>query len=78
MTPSYYYGAGKTVSVDEKITIAVPEDRYGLYAIDTLDPDMVMNQLLFHLPSKDHLCFYLFTLSAGGQTKIICATTYII
>jgi hypothetical protein len=23
---------GKTVSVDEKITIAVPEDRYGLYA----------------------------------------------
>jgi hypothetical protein len=54
------YGAGKTVSVDEKITIAVPEDRYGLYAIDTLDPDMVTNRFLFQLPSKDHLC-YLFT-----------------
>jgi hypothetical protein len=47
MTPNYYNGAGKTVSVDEKITIAVPEDRYGLYAIDTLDPDMVTDQLLF-------------------------------
>ncbi|XP_051218933.1 lecithin-cholesterol acyltransferase-like 4 [Lolium perenne] len=33
---------GKTVSVDEKITIVVPEDRYGLYAIDTLDPDMII------------------------------------
>ncbi|KAM0922820.1 hypothetical protein ACQ4PT_005934 [Festuca glaucescens] len=33
---------GKTVSVDEKISIAVPEDRYGLYAIDTLDPDMII------------------------------------
>ena len=43
MMPNYYNGAGKTVSVDEKISIAVPEDRYGLYAIDTLDPDMVTN-----------------------------------
>lgn len=33
---------GKTVSVDEKIRITVPEDRYGLYAIDTLDPDMII------------------------------------
>ena len=40
---NYCIGAGKTVSVDEKIRITVPEDRYGLYAIDTLDPDMVTN-----------------------------------
>ncbi|KAF7003209.1 hypothetical protein CFC21_018568 [Triticum aestivum] len=33
---------GKTVSVDEKIHITVPEDRYGLYAIDTLDPDLII------------------------------------
>uniref|UniRef100_A0A0D9W9F2 Uncharacterized protein n=1 Tax=Leersia perrieri TaxID=77586 RepID=A0A0D9W9F2_9ORYZ len=32
---------GKTVSVDDKTNIVVPEDRYGLYAIDTLDPDML-------------------------------------
>ncbi|KAI4971557.1 hypothetical protein ZWY2020_002471 [Hordeum vulgare] len=33
---------GKTVWVDEKIRITVPEDRYGLYAIDTLDPDLAV------------------------------------
>ncbi|KAJ1272767.1 hypothetical protein BS78_06G227300 [Paspalum vaginatum] len=33
---------GETVSVNEKIRITVPEDRYGLYAIDTLDPDMII------------------------------------
>lgn len=32
---------GKSVSLDEKTRIVVPEDRYGLYAIDVLDPDMV-------------------------------------
>lgn len=32
---------GKTVSLDDKTRIIVPEDRYGLYAIDCLDPDMV-------------------------------------
>ncbi|KAL0912288.1 hypothetical protein M5K25_018251 [Dendrobium thyrsiflorum] len=32
---------GKTISIDEKIEIVVPEDRYGLYSIDDLDPDMV-------------------------------------
>ena len=68
MMPNYYNGAGKTVSVDEKISIAVPEDRYGLYAIDTLDPDMVTNRFLSLVPSKDHLSFYLLTPSAGSQT----------
>lgn len=33
---------GKTVSFDEKIEIVVPEDRYGLYSIDVLDPDMII------------------------------------
>ncbi|KAG8066267.1 hypothetical protein GUJ93_ZPchr0004g38953 [Zizania palustris] len=33
---------GKTVSADDKTSIVVPEDRYGLYAIDTLDPDMII------------------------------------
>lgn len=33
---------GKTVSIDEKIEIVVPEDRYGLYSIDVLDPDMII------------------------------------
>jgi hypothetical protein len=31
--------------VNEKTRITVPEDRYGLYAIDTLDPDMVRHYL---------------------------------
>ncbi|KAH0455165.1 hypothetical protein IEQ34_015197 [Dendrobium chrysotoxum] len=33
---------GKTISIDEKIEIVVPEDRYGLYSIDDLDPDMII------------------------------------
>ncbi|CAK9167345.1 unnamed protein product [Ilex paraguariensis] len=33
---------GKTVSLDSKTSIVVPEDRSGLYAIDILDPDMVI------------------------------------
>ncbi|KAK8968842.1 Lecithin-cholesterol acyltransferase-like 4 [Platanthera guangdongensis] len=32
---------GKTVSLDEKIEIVVPEDRHGLHSIDVLDPDLV-------------------------------------
>lgn len=45
MIQSYSNGAGETVSVNEKTRIIVPEDRYGLYAIDTLDPDMVRHYL---------------------------------
>lgn len=33
---------GKTISLDSKTNVVVPEDRYGLYAIDTLDPDMIL------------------------------------
>lgn len=32
---------GKTESLDPNTTIKVPEERYGLDAIDVLDPDMV-------------------------------------
>ncbi|CAB4276731.1 unnamed protein product [Prunus armeniaca] len=35
---------GKTVSLDPKARIVVPEGRYGLEAIDALDPDMVIGQ----------------------------------
>ncbi|XP_054803359.1 lecithin-cholesterol acyltransferase-like 4 [Prosopis cineraria] len=35
---------GKTVSMDSNTSITVPEDRYGLYAIDVLDPDMVIGR----------------------------------
>eukprot|EP00262_Sarcandra_glabra_P017622 TRINITY_DN6080_c0_g1_i1.p1 TRINITY_DN6080_c0_g1~~TRINITY_DN6080_c0_g1_i1.p1 ORF type:complete len:536 (-),score=86.36 TRINITY_DN6080_c0_g1_i1:97-1704(-) len=35
---------GRTVSLDPKTRIVVPEDRYGLYAIDVLDPDMIIGR----------------------------------
>nr|XP_011460469.1 PREDICTED: lecithin-cholesterol acyltransferase-like 4 isoform X1 [Fragaria vesca subsp. vesca] len=35
---------GKTESLDPKTKIVVPEDRYGLHAIDALDPDLVFGQ----------------------------------
>ncbi|XP_042390806.1 lecithin-cholesterol acyltransferase-like 4 isoform X1 [Zingiber officinale] len=41
---------GKTVSLDDKTRIIVPEDRYGLYAIDCLDPDMIVG--------RDGVCYY--------------------
>ncbi|CAH9107182.1 unnamed protein product [Cuscuta europaea] len=33
---------GQTVNLDSDTSIEVPEDRYGLYAIDCLDPDMII------------------------------------
>ncbi|XP_061354729.1 lecithin-cholesterol acyltransferase-like 4 [Gastrolobium bilobum] len=38
----YDPSTGKTVSMDENTRIMVPDDRHGLYAIDNLDPDMVI------------------------------------
>lgn len=35
---------GKTVTLDPKTSILVPEDRYGLHAIDVLDPDLVIGR----------------------------------
>ncbi|GAB2266151.1 hypothetical protein Dimus_001173 [Dionaea muscipula] len=40
--------SGKTVSLDTKTSIMVPEDRYGLCAIDMLDPDLVDLPLLLN------------------------------
>lgn len=45
---------GKTDSIDTSTTIEIPEDRYGLYACDVLDPDVVSSLMLclrFHSPS---------------------------
>ncbi|XP_021751330.1 lecithin-cholesterol acyltransferase-like 4 [Chenopodium quinoa] len=35
---------GKTLSLDPNTTIRVPEDRDGLYAIDVLDPDLILGR----------------------------------
>lgn len=49
----FFKTTGKTVSLDPKTNISVPDDRYGLHAIDVLDPDMVrmicevLNLLIF-------------------------------
>lgn len=34
------------MSLDENITIEVPEDRFGLYSCDILDPDVVCVHML--------------------------------
>jgi hypothetical protein len=34
---------GRSVTLDPKTNIVVPDDRYGLHAIDVLDPDMVLS-----------------------------------
>ncbi|KAK1304259.1 Lecithin-cholesterol acyltransferase-like 4 [Acorus calamus] len=42
---------GQTVSMDQKTKILVPEDRFGLHAIDVLDPDMIIGRdgaIYFH------------------------------
>lgn len=36
------------MNLDPKTSVIVPEERYGLHAIDTLDPDMV-SAVLFSL-----------------------------
>ncbi|KAK3041226.1 hypothetical protein RJ639_028486 [Escallonia herrerae] len=36
--------ASKSVSLDPKTRISVPDDRFGLYAIDVLDPDMAIGR----------------------------------
>ncbi|XP_027088794.1 lecithin-cholesterol acyltransferase-like 4 [Coffea arabica] len=35
---------GETISIDRGSRIEVPEDRFGLYAIDVLDPDMIIGR----------------------------------
>ncbi|KAK9156280.1 hypothetical protein Sjap_003760 [Stephania japonica] len=41
---------GETVSLDPNIKIFVPEDRYGLYAIDCLDPNLLLE--------RDCVCYF--------------------
>ncbi|CAN8325319.1 unnamed protein product [Cochlearia groenlandica] len=36
--------SGKTISLDEKTSIVVPQDRAGLLAIDVLDPDLIVGR----------------------------------
>ncbi|XP_026456070.1 lecithin-cholesterol acyltransferase-like 4 [Papaver somniferum] len=33
---------GETMSLDGNSKIVVPEDRYGIYAVDCLDPDLIV------------------------------------
>ncbi|CAL1361024.1 unnamed protein product [Linum trigynum] len=40
----YDPSTGETVSLNQKVNIVVPEDRYGLYAIDVLDPDLIIGR----------------------------------
>lgn len=42
--------AGKTDSLDPKTTIEVPDDRFGLYSCDILDPDVVGNPITIPWP----------------------------
>uniref|UniRef100_A0A2K1YCI9 Uncharacterized protein n=1 Tax=Populus trichocarpa TaxID=3694 RepID=A0A2K1YCI9_POPTR len=35
---------GRSVTLDPKTNIVVPDDRYGLHAIDVLDPDMIIGR----------------------------------
>ena len=42
----FVWNTGKTISLDPKTSIVVPQERAGLLAIDVLDPDLVM---LFNL-----------------------------
>ncbi|KAK4801635.1 hypothetical protein SAY86_022122 [Trapa natans] len=48
LIPSFWQqrpgGEVKTVSLDPKTNIKVPDDRYGLHAIDVLDPDTVIGR----------------------------------
>ncbi|KAJ3698532.1 hypothetical protein LUZ61_002237 [Rhynchospora tenuis] len=48
--PRFDPSSGETISVDEKVKIEVPEDRHGLYAIDVLDPDMIIE--------SEGVCYY--------------------
>ncbi|ERN14907.1 hypothetical protein AMTRI_Chr02g213400 [Amborella trichopoda] len=42
--------SGKTLSLDPETRVVVPEDRFGLYSCDVLDPDMIIG--------KDSVCYF--------------------
>lgn len=49
--------AGKTDSLDPNTTIEVPDDRFGLYSCDILDPDVVGNPITIPWPHNCPLLF---------------------
>lgn len=58
--------SGYTESLDDSIEVAVPQDDYGLYAIDILDPSFVSLVVLSKL-------FLLLSLSASHCTPpVLC------
>lgn len=61
---------GETVCFDPKIKIKVPDERNGLYAIDTLDPDMVYSQSYFYTKFcfRKFLVLNLFAIGMGLLT----------
>lgn len=50
--------AGKTDSLDSKTRIEVPDDRFGLYSCDILDPDVVGNLITILWPHNCPLLFF--------------------
>ncbi|KAK2986857.1 hypothetical protein RJ640_005789, partial [Escallonia rubra] len=64
--------AGKSVSLDPKTRISVPDDRFGLYAIDVLDPDMLLLALpspaiaIINLFKQKSLCWLIFHASSSN------------
>lgn len=50
--------AGKTDSLDPNTTIEVPDDRFGLYSCDILDPDVVGNPITIPWPHNCPLLFF--------------------
>ena len=68
------YETGETISIDRDSKIEVPEDRFGLYAIDVLDPDMVTFVLmlpLFYFPFFMVECFCVYI---SFFLSIVCIT----
>ncbi|KAF9587430.1 hypothetical protein IFM89_002611 [Coptis chinensis] len=49
-TPGMNLGCGADCVVGSKTRIVVPEDRYGLYAVDVLDPSMIVG--------RDCVCYF--------------------
>ena len=76
---------GRSVTLDPKRNIVVPEDRYGLHAIDVLDPDMVcssssyllcLSYMVFRFKTllwSKIFHFYLGGLGGGGYDSVIFA-----
>ncbi|KAM7273423.1 hypothetical protein ACFE04_028087 [Oxalis oulophora] len=58
---------GHTESLDDSVEIIVPDDDYGLYAIDILDPSLLVK--LFHFSEVYHFHDMIDMLLASGYNK---------